>query len=166
MKAETKGHTRTEMEIIHAKPGLISLQGFFIAQQLSARCIMDNCHDITNSCTHDSLPRWWKTCRLRPCYLTLTIVFAGTLAEADIITSAPPHRGSFTWQRSIISTPSQNSSTTISTMQQVNTAAAVFFIKKCFDISPFILTQKYKDTHQSIYIKKMTFQVMISFYPH
>lgn len=42
---------------------------------------------------------------------------------ADIIISAPAHRASFIWQRSIISTPSQSSSTTTNTIQQVHTVA-------------------------------------------
>lgn len=54
--------------------------------------------------------------------VTLPFLSTGTLGEAaDIITSVPQHRDSSTWQRNIISAPSQNSSTTISTMQQVDT---------------------------------------------
>lgn len=70
----------------------------------------------------------------------VTLLSTGKLWEAaDIITSAPPSRASITWQKSIILTPSQSSSTITSTTQQVNrTARAIWIHSLSFNTVVFV----------------------------
>lgn len=53
------------------------------------------------------------------------------MEAADITTSAPPHRDTSTWLRSITSAPSLSSSTTTSTMRQVNVSNRVPSLRHC-----------------------------------
>lgn len=109
--------------MIHAKPGLISLQDLFYPGAIG--CILTYRGHV--SCS-------WA---METCWRALSTLSTEKQVEAaDIITSAQLHRDTSTWLRSIISAPSQSSSTTISTMQQVHVSNMVSPLCKCVSQSP------------------------------